>query len=75
MFDVNLNPPPPQPPVVLAQAIYDPNNNTLHMVFAPFVDDPAMAAADVIKACANVIQAGQIEEKRKPQILVPRMVL
>ena len=64
-----------QQPVVLAQAVYDPNTNTLQMAFNPnVVEDPAMAAADVIKACANVVLAGKVEEKRKPQILVPRMV-
>jgi hypothetical protein len=61
----------PSGPVVLAQVVYDPVSQTIRVQFAPFVDNPAMAAADVIKACANVIQAGEMQKERKPQILVP----
>ena len=64
----------PQGPVVLAQAIYDPASNTIRMQFAPFVDDPVMAAQDVIKACAAHTQAHRLQgEERKPKILVPRI--
>lgn len=62
-------------PVVLAQVIYNPADNTIQVVFAPFVDNVPMAAADIIKACANAIQAEVVPKERKPQILVPSMML
>jgi hypothetical protein len=45
------------------------------MEFAPFVDAErrAIAAADIIKACANEIQSVEMQKERKPQILVPRI--
>lgn len=61
--------------VVLAQVVYDPAGNTIQVQFAPFVDNPAMAAADVIKACASLIQQAEMQKERKPQILVPSLAL
>lgn len=67
----------PTGPVVMAQVTYNPTNNTIQVAFAPFVDAPVLAAADVIKACADFVQRESLKEEGppKPKILVPNLKL
>lgn len=64
-----------QGPVVIAQVVLFPTQGALQVQFAPGVDNPVGAAADVIAACARLIQQEEMQKERKPQIVVPSMVL